>query len=198
MDSMHLFACESSGFKESAPLSSNSNGARRRSVQASVLEHIRRVLESHLAFSLERVFTREAGKTLDERMGMLVPDIWVATLSINPVKTRTVVEPSLVIEIQPPATGAAKFLARTRAYRTIEAVREVVIVVPVERSIEVFRRRAKGRWSLESYSGDEHFELSTIGLMTSVEKFFPTVADACSRMATARCTSHRQSSEPTI
>ena len=79
-----------------------------RGVRQRMILQLEKMLKDHLSFSLENVFT------LPERVPVIadkpdfVPDIWVATLSRDPVRTRKIVEPGLIIEVQASANKTAE------------------------------------------------------------------------------------------
>lgn len=136
-----------------------------------VVREVGKLLREHLSFSLDKVFTS------DEQTPVLpdsdaIPDIWVAKLSKNPVVSRSVIEPCLVIEIQPSTHKVATFLNRIRGYRAIESLREILVIDQSNRLIEVYRRNSSGSWIVEDTGMQSSIYLETIYLEVPVEMFW--------------------------
>jgi Uma2 family endonuclease len=72
---------------------------------------------------------------------------------------RMVVEPVLVVEILSPSTGQVDRWRKVADYRTIQPVREILVVFSDERRVELQRRTSDG-WRVEDLIGKAEIELS--------------------------------------
>lgn len=137
-----------------------------------IVRELGKLLREHLSFSLDRVFTSEEQTPVIPASTDLVPDIWVAKLSRNPVRTRSVIEPSLVIEVQPSEYKVPSFLTRIRDYRAIESLHELLVIDPTSQLIELYRRRVSETWVVEDICMSTSIYLESICLDVPVEMFW--------------------------
>jgi Uma2 family endonuclease len=72
---------------------------------------------------------------------------------------RMVVEPVLVVEILSPSTGQVDRWRKVADYRTIQPVREILVVFSDERRVELQQRTSDG-WRVEDLIGKAEIELS--------------------------------------
>jgi Uma2 family endonuclease len=101
------------------------------------------------------------------RAGITVPDrsdtYYVADLAVTcaprELGRRMLAEPVLIVEVLSPSTGHIDRLRKLADYRTLPSVREILIVFPDERRVEVQRRTAEG-WRVEDLIGKAEIRLS--------------------------------------
>ena len=81
-------------------------------------------------------------------------------------KTDTLLNPSVIIEVQSPSTGEYDRGQKFHLYRSISSLVEYVLIDSRRLSAEVHRKGDNGLWTLvsEAYSIDESIEISHIDL----------------------------------
>ena len=131
--------------------------------RSTVVNRLGTAFKAHLSFSLEQVYTSDRPQPIDIDGQVWCPDIWVATLATNPVRSRVIVEPGLIVQV----FSAANLPDRARllkAYRGAVGVREILAIDIPTRSVEVYWRGggdAPG-WSVADYAEYFEIELKTI------------------------------------
>lgn len=83
--------------------------------------------------------------------------------------------PVLVVEILSPSTEAYDRGNKFAAYRTLDSLREYVLVSTEQRRIEVFRRDETGHWVLYPFASDEELQLASIDFRCPVAEVFEGV-----------------------
>lgn len=133
-----------------------------RGVRHRIILRLGQMLKDHLSFSLEKVFTFPENIPVIADEPDLVPDIWVTTLSRDPVRTRTIVEPGLIIEVQSSTNKMAPFAGRIRRYRAVDSVREILVIDSAGRSFEIYRRTSPMSWIVEDRDATSRIYLQTV------------------------------------
>jgi Uma2 family endonuclease len=72
---------------------------------------------------------------------------------------RIVAEPVLIVEVLSPSTELIDRLRKLADYRTLPSVREILVVFPDERRVEVQRCTAEG-WQVEDLIGKAEVHIS--------------------------------------
>ena len=75
----------------------------------------------------------------------------------------TIPEPVVVVEVLSPSTLDHDLGRKTRDYRRIDSVREIVLVSSEQRHVVIWRRRG-AKWEVEDLIGDAALELEAIGV----------------------------------
>lgn len=83
--------------------------------------------------------------------------------------------PVLVVEILSPSTEAYDRGNKFAAYRTLDSLREYVLVSTEQCRIEVFRRDETGHWVLYPFAADEELQLASIDFRCPVAEVFEGV-----------------------
>lgn len=144
-----------------------------RGVRQRIIQRLGEMLKDHLSFSLEKVFAfPEKIPVVDDKPD-LAPDIWVATLSRDPVRTRTIVEPGLIIEVQSSANKTAMFVGRIRRYRAVNSVREILVIDPTNKSFEIYRRTSPTSWGVEDFNATSRIHLRTVDFEFAGDRLWP-------------------------
>jgi Uma2 family endonuclease len=99
--------------------------------------------------------------------GVLIPDrpdtYYIADQAVTCAPRepgrRMVVEPVLLVEILSPSTGQVDRWRKVADYRTIQSMREILVVFSDERRVELQRRTSDG-WRVEDLIGKAEIELS--------------------------------------
>jgi Uma2 family endonuclease len=101
----------------------------------------------------------EAGITVPDRSDTYyVADLAVTCAPREPGR-RIVAEPVLIVEVLSPSTELIDRLRKLADYRTLPSVREILVVFPDERRVEVQRRTAEG-WQVEDLIGKAEVHIS--------------------------------------
>ncbi|WP_194270335.1 Uma2 family endonuclease [Thauera sp. 2A1] len=133
-------------------------------VHKSICSAIEKTLRDHLACSLEQVFTMRDKRPLCTERSTLFPDFWVSTLSIDPIADRRVAHPGLVIVILSSSSVRTDNVARIHAYRTIETLKELLVIDPAQRHSELYTRINRNTWVMTDIEDADEIHLETIGL----------------------------------
>ena len=83
--------------------------------------------------------------------------------------------PALVVEVLSESTAAYDRGAKFALYRTLETLREYLIVDPDSRSVELFRRGADGHWVLHDFTDTANVEFASVGVSLAVTDLFEDV-----------------------
>jgi Uma2 family endonuclease len=89
-------------------------------------------------------------------------DVVVSCTPLGPDMT-TIPEPVVVIEVLSPSTLDHDLGRKTRDYRRIDSVREIVLLASEQRHVTVWRRRG-AKWEVEDLIGDAVLELEAVGV----------------------------------
>ena len=84
-------------------------------------------------------------------------------------------EPVLVVEVLSPTTEAADRVDKRVVYQTLESLKEYVLVSQNQRKVEVYRRGSSG-WDLETYTGPDIVDLSSVDFTFSVAELYGEIA----------------------
>ena len=106
-------------------------------------------LRQHLSWSLDIVRVRGDAETSFSDLNTIVPDIWVETLSNNPVSDQQIVETCLVVSIIDHVDDEEKKQVLGKCLG-IKGLRELVLINTNKLSIQVLRK-SEEFWILSSY-----------------------------------------------
>jgi Uma2 family endonuclease len=132
---------------------------------ARIAANVAAVLASQLAGQRCAVFSSDLRVRVTATGLATYPDLTVicGQLQFDPedAKQHTVINPSVVVEVLSPSTEEYDRGEKLSHYQQIPSLREVVLVDPARRRIEVWRRGARD-WSLDAGSA-EGAHLTTLG-----------------------------------
>ena len=103
------------------------------------------------------------------------PDVVVTcdTEDIADKTTSTIQAPTLVVEVLSPSTVAYDRGQKFAAYRTLPSLQEYVLIDPESKTLEVFRKNAKGIWELHpSIDLTTNLRFESVDLTIKLEAFF--------------------------
>ena len=80
--------------------------------------------------------------------------------------------PCLIVEMVSETTAAFDRGAEFLAYRSLESLREYVIVDIDGKRVECFRRTPDNEWLLHDYVGEVDCELTSLGFSVPLAEFF--------------------------
>lgn len=134
-------------------------------------------LRNHLAWSLERVFARHEGYPLSMDQTTLRPSLWVAGLATNPTITRTVIEPTVAIEVV--GGFPSDWKSDVNGYLTVDSLQELLLVNSRARRIDVFRRSKGIAWQTKSYGRGSIVPIETVGLNLDMAHLWRSAKCSC-------------------
>jgi Uma2 family endonuclease len=83
--------------------------------------------------------------------------------------------PCLIIEVLSPSTETTDRREKLVNYRTLDSLREYVLVSQDEIKVEVYRKDEQGNWSLEILGKDDELQLKSVGLNLSMSEVYEDV-----------------------
>jgi Uma2 family endonuclease len=139
-----------------------------------VVRTLMRRMEQHLEGGPCEVFSESMRLQIDENV--VYPDLFVACGRRPGDGDAIAVDPVLVIEVLSPSTAAYDLGRKASIYRGAASLRELVLVDPVARTVQVYRRHqaaAAGEWTFaELRLPEESLELASVELTMSVASVF--------------------------
>jgi len=108
----------------------------------------------------------------DEVNSLLLPDVMV-TCSAKDTEDRLVKrEPTLVIEVLSKSTAAYDRGDKFQKYRTLQSLKEYVLIDPIGRTTDVYRKGDDGLWVLHPFSKGQAIQLASVYLDIQSEDLF--------------------------
>jgi Uma2 family endonuclease len=83
--------------------------------------------------------------------------------------------PCLIVEVLSPTTAAFDRGEKFADYRTLETLREYVLINQERVSVECFRRNAEGRWVLYPYGEGEEVHLARVDFRCAIATLYEDV-----------------------
>lgn len=115
----------------------------------------------------------------DRADSYFVPDIAV-TCAPNEPGRQAIVDPILVVEILSPSTERSDRRVKLPAYKSLESVREVLLIDSDSHHAELFRRE-NDHWGIELVRGPEAtLFLASVGLRITMSELYEGIAVAIS------------------
>jgi Uma2 family endonuclease len=131
-------------------------------------------LRSHLRGTPCRTFISDMKVQVDAADAYFYPDV-VVTCSATDANPLIKTEPVLVVEVLSPGTAAYDRGDKFAAYRTLESLREYLLVDIGSRRSDLYRKGADGLWVLHPFSGSQAVHLSSVDLTISAESLWDEV-----------------------
>mgnify|MGYP000426214640 CR=1 FL=1 len=102
------------------------------------------------------------------------PDVLVVCGEIqrDPDDDHAIVNPAVVIEVLSDTTERDDRAAKAADYRRLPSLREYVLVSQRARAVEVYRREAPRRWTLDEVVAGERFALAALGVELAVDDLY--------------------------
>lgn len=128
-----------------------------------VLRSLRHRMEAHLHGTGCEVFSQDVRLRVKAADSIYYPDIFV---SCRPPKGSAALVDNavLIIEVLSQSTEATDRREKRIAYAKLPDLREYALIAQDQRKIEVFRRTASGEWELQTYTGENELEFTSIDL----------------------------------
>lgn len=102
------------------------------------------------------------------------PDVMVACDSSD-THTYFKERPCLIVEVLSPSTEAIDRREKLLAYRTLESLREYVLIAQDKLQIEVYRSAEERGWSLETLTEGDTLRLECVGTTMSLDDVYEDV-----------------------
>lgn len=107
--------------------------------------------------------------------GVLYPDVMVTCGKAGAGDEQTVTDPKLIIEVLSPATRGYDKRDKFILYRSLESLREYVLIDPAKRQVEVFTPVGAGAWLLTDQTRADALSLASIDCRLPMELVFKGV-----------------------
>lgn len=134
--------------------------------------NIYHALRKHLAGKPCRPYKSDMRVHIPIQRYFTYPDISVVCGKREFFEEKALMNPVLILEVLSESTKGYDRGAKFRLYSSIASLQEYTLVSPHERSVEIFRRNAHGRWGLYQFSGEENVELASIGCTLTMEGIY--------------------------
>ena len=145
-----------------------------RRVHGEVVVNVLTALKHHLKGTPCRVYS-ESMKLQVADDALFYPDVFV-TCDAQDLRTDRIFRaPTLVLEVLSPTTAGFDRGLKFATYRRIPSLQEYLLIDPVERSVELFRRNAQGLFELHDRTATPSLVLASVGLDMSIADVFEGV-----------------------
>ena len=127
-------------------------------------------LRQHLTGSPCRTFITDMKLRVEAADAFFYPDVMVTCSARDAGDPQVKREPVLLVEVLSPATAAFDRGDKFAAYRSLDSLREVLLVDPDLRRCDLFRRQVLDggeAWVLHPSAPGEGVELASVGLVLS-------------------------------
>jgi Uma2 family endonuclease len=135
-------------------------------------------LRQHLAGSPCRTFITDMKLRVEAADAFFYPDVMVTCSARDAGDPLVKREPVLLVEVLSPATAAFDRGDKFAAYRSLDSLREVLLVDPDLRRCDLFRRQAVDggeAWVLHPSAPGEGVELVSVGLAVTADALWAEV-----------------------
>ncbi len=122
-----------------------------------------------------RVFISDMKVRVAEWNAFYYPDILVVCDSSD-TQSYFKERPCLIVEVLSPSTEGIDRREKLLAYRTLESLREYVLIAQDKRQVEVYRRAVDGTWSLETLTDGDPLHLECAGATLSLDEVYEDVS----------------------
>lgn len=134
------------------------------------------ILRNHVRGSPCRTYMADMKVRVETANAFYYPDVMVTCDPRDTAEEYFKAHPSLIVEVLSASTAAFDRGRKFAAYRTLESLREYMLVDTDAVNVEIFRRDASGHWVLYTYAEGEEIELQSVGLTMPVEAVYEDVA----------------------
>ena len=109
--------------------------------------------------------------------GIVYPDVSVVCgqPQFHDAERDVLLNPTLVMEVLSDSTERFDRGQKLAGYRSIDSVRQIVLVAQHERRVEVYTRGSGGRWILDDVTGDGIANLEAVGCELALDEVYSRV-----------------------
>jgi len=129
----------------------------------------------HLRGTPCRVLISDVKLRIDAADSFFYPDVMVTCSTADAANRLVKREPLLAVEVLSPSTAAYDRGEKFAAYRTLETLREYVLVDPHSRRCDVFRKGENGLWVLHPIEAGQALVLASIACTISPDMLWEDV-----------------------
>lgn len=122
---------------------------------ATVAGNLFRFLGNHLGGTRCRVYVADMKLKLDAADTFFYPDVFVTCAESDHQAERYMAEPRMIVEVLSESTEGYDRGEKFEQYRQFPSLAEYVLINPVKRKAEIFRRDPTGHWVLHEYGGND-------------------------------------------
>jgi Uma2 family endonuclease len=141
-----------------------------------VVLNIATLVRTHLRGSQCRAFVENMKVRIETTDGYYYPDVVVTCDDRDRHLDQDFISyPSLIVEVLSPKTEAFDRGAKFADYRTIDTLREYVLVSCDRRQIECYRRNDCDRWELQCYETEAAIAFESVNLSADMTAIYEDV-----------------------
>lgn len=119
-----------------------------------------------------RIYPQDVKAKIEGKSRYYYPDILVTCDARDREERYVKQHYTLIVEVLSEGTEAFDRGKKFEDYRRTESLEEYVLVAQDRVCVEVFRRKAKGRWELESYGVGDEVRLDSLGARFAIEQLY--------------------------
>ncbi len=133
-------------------------------------------LKQHLRASPCRAYISDMKLQIAAADAYVYPDVFVTCSGADAARSDAKAEPLLVIEVLSPSTAAYDRGLKFAFYRSLNSLREYVLIDPEHPSVDVFRRNEAGLWVLHPCGPGQTVQLQSVDLELTLEQVYEDAA----------------------
>lgn len=133
------------------------------------------ILKNKLRGTGCRVFISDMKARIESKNCFYYPDVMV---SCDPRDRETPMfksYPSLIVEVLSDSTEGFDRGDKFKNYRSLETLREYVVISQTHRQVDCFRRNADGRWELYPFQENDTVHLESVDLSIEMDALYEDV-----------------------
>ena len=148
-----------------------------RDAHVTVAGNVFALLKSHLRGGPCRVYISDMKLQIDAANAHFYPDVFLTCDARDRAEDTSKRHPSLIVEVLSDSTAGYDRGEKFAVYRTLESLREYVVIDPDRFTVECFRRDETGHWVLYSFSGGDTVEFQSVTFQAPPSALFEDVED---------------------
>lgn len=146
-----------------------------RDAHVTVAGNVFAMLKAHLRGTPCRTYISDMKLQVAAANAYFYPDVFVTCDPRDHASDLSKSHPVLVVEVLSESTAANDLGRKFRLYRTLDSLREYVLIDPSLRTVEVHRRDAEGRWVLYPFEGEGDIQFASVELQAPLAVVFEDV-----------------------
>ncbi|QOC22767.1 Uma2 family endonuclease [Wenzhouxiangella sp. AB-CW3] len=129
-------------------------------------------LRSHLRGGPCLAYVADMKLRVEKADAWFYPDVMVSCDPDDQARELDKGSPVLIVEVLSASTEAFDRGAKFAAYRTLDSLREYLLVDPDSGRVELYRRDCDNHWVLYSHEGDQAVDLNSVDLQLTRDSIF--------------------------
>jgi Uma2 family endonuclease len=142
---------------------------------AAIVRNVIMTVGPHLRGSGCSLYPQDIKAQVKGRSRFYYPDLMVTCDDRDKLDRYVKRHYKVIIEVLSDSTEGFDRGEKFADYRRSESLEEYVLVAQNRMSVEVYRRKAAGRWELQAYDRGDRVELASIGLEFAIEDLYEDV-----------------------